>query len=79
MRIPRFLMLDQPTQPYYLSDMAKARGGLEDLALDEDRVTVTCLFQLKHQVVTEERSMDLSCLLSYPGVRPVAGWSRRFR
>lgn len=51
--VPRFLMLDQPTQPYYPSDMAKARGRLEDLALDEDRVTVTGLFQLMHQVVTE--------------------------
>ncbi|MFD8992714.1 DUF3732 domain-containing protein [Streptomyces goshikiensis] len=51
--VPRFLMLDQPTQPYYPSDMAKARGRLEDIALDEDRVTVTRLFQLMHQVVTE--------------------------
>ncbi|MFD6279876.1 DUF3732 domain-containing protein, partial [Streptomyces sp. NPDC060209] len=51
--VPRFLMLDQPTQPYYPSDMAKARGRLEDLAQDEDRVTVTRLFQLMHQVVTE--------------------------
>ncbi|MFE4263097.1 DUF3732 domain-containing protein [Streptomyces sp. NPDC056883] len=51
--VPRFLMLDQPTQPYYPSDMAKARGRLEDLALEEDRVTVTGLFQLMHQVVTE--------------------------
>ncbi|MET9888122.1 DUF3732 domain-containing protein [Streptomyces sp. NPDC006430] len=51
--VPRFLMLDQPTQPYYPSDMAKARGRLEDLALDEDRVTVTGLFKLMHQVVTE--------------------------
>ncbi|WP_331751157.1 DUF3732 domain-containing protein (plasmid) [Streptomyces globisporus] len=46
-------MLDQPTQPYYPSDMARARGRLEDLALDEDRVTVTGLFRLMHQVVTE--------------------------
>ncbi|MGY4966665.1 DUF3732 domain-containing protein [Streptomyces sp. 900105245] len=51
--VPRFLMLDQPTQPYYPSDMAKARGRLEDLAQDEDRETVTRLFQLMHQVVTE--------------------------
>ncbi|WP_020552750.1 DUF3732 domain-containing protein [Embleya scabrispora] len=51
--VPRFLMLDQPTQPYYPSDMAKQRGRLEDLALDEDRVTVTRLFELMHQVVGE--------------------------
>ncbi|MFJ8547344.1 DUF3732 domain-containing protein [Streptomyces sp. NPDC093586] len=51
--VPRFLMLDQPTQPYYPSDMAKQRGRLEDLALDEDRVTVTRLFELMHQVVRE--------------------------
>lgn len=51
--VPRFLMLDQPTQPYYPSDMAKARGRLEDITIDEDRVTVTRLFQLMHQVVTE--------------------------
>lgn len=51
--VPRFLMLDQPTQPYYPSDMAKARGRLEDITIDEDRVTVTRLFQLMHQVVAE--------------------------
>ncbi|KOG46253.1 hypothetical protein ADK75_27605 [Streptomyces virginiae] len=51
--VPRFLMLDQPTQPYYPSDMAKARGRLEDIAVDEDRVTVTSLFQLMHQVVSQ--------------------------
>ncbi|MET7738254.1 DUF3732 domain-containing protein [Streptomyces sp. NPDC005402] len=49
----RFLMLDQPTQPYYPSDMAKQRGRLEDIALDEVRVTVTRLFELLHQVVRE--------------------------
>lgn len=51
--VPRFLMLDQPTQPYYPSDMARERGRLEDIALDEDRVTVTNLFRLMHQVATE--------------------------
>ncbi|MFE2129187.1 DUF3732 domain-containing protein [Streptomyces amritsarensis] len=51
--VPRFLMLDQPTQPYYPSDMAKQRGRLEDLALDEDRTTVTRLFKLMYQVVNE--------------------------
>ncbi|AKG41393.1 yme-like protein [Streptomyces xiamenensis] len=51
--VPRFLMLDQPTQPYYPSDMAKQRGRLEDIALDEDRVTVTRLFELMHEVTTE--------------------------
>lgn len=61
--VPRFLMLDQPTQPYYPSDMAKARGRLEDLALDEDRVTVTGLFRLMHQVVTE-LSPDFQIIVS---------------
>ncbi|WP_241235675.1 DUF3732 domain-containing protein [Streptomyces sp. KPB2] len=51
--VPRFLMLDQPTQPYYPSDMAKQRGRLEDITLDEDRVTVTRLFELMHQVVRD--------------------------
>lgn len=46
-------MLDQPSQPYYPSDMAKQRGRLEVLALDEDRVTVTRLFELMHQTVSE--------------------------
>lgn len=51
--VPRFLMLDQPTQPYYPSDMAKQRGRLQDITLDEDRETVTRLFELMHQVVSE--------------------------
>ncbi|WP_405940271.1 DUF3732 domain-containing protein [Streptomyces sp. NBC_00726] len=46
-------MLDQSTKPYYPSNMAKARARPEDLALDEDRETVTRLLQLMHQVVTE--------------------------
>ncbi|MFJ1709378.1 DUF3732 domain-containing protein [Kitasatospora sp. NPDC088346] len=48
--VPRFLMLDQPTQPYYPSDMAKRSGRLEDLALDEDREAVKRLFELMYQV-----------------------------
>ncbi|SDS54969.1 Protein of unknown function [Streptomyces sp. TLI_053] len=50
--VPRFLMLDQPTQPYYPSDMAKRSGRLEDITLDEDRETVKRLFELMHQVTT---------------------------
>ncbi|WP_406384983.1 DUF3732 domain-containing protein [Streptomyces sp. NBC_01618] len=50
---PRFLILDQPTQPYYPSDMTKARGRLKDITIGEDRVTATRLFQLMHQVATE--------------------------
>ncbi|MFF1351554.1 DUF3732 domain-containing protein [Streptomyces sp. NPDC058322] len=61
--VPHFLMLDQPTQPYYPSDMAKARGRLEDIAVDEDRVTVTNLFRLMHQVVTE-LSPDFQMIVS---------------
>ncbi|MER5487507.1 DUF3732 domain-containing protein [Streptomyces sp. NPDC002812] len=37
--MPRFLVLDQPTQPYYPSGMTKARERLEDLALDERQAT----------------------------------------
>ncbi|WP_239517783.1 DUF3732 domain-containing protein [Streptomyces sp. ICC1] len=51
--VPRLLMLDRPTQPYGPSDTAKARGRREDLALVEDRATVTGLFKLMQQVATE--------------------------
>ncbi|WP_327713915.1 DUF3732 domain-containing protein (plasmid) [Streptomyces sp. NBC_00464] len=64
--VPRFLMLDQPTQPYYPSDMAKARGRLENLALDEDRVTVTGLFQLMHQIATEPSPTSRSTSANTP-------------
>ncbi|MFB8761135.1 DUF3732 domain-containing protein [Nocardiopsis alba] len=50
--VPRFLMLDQPTQPYYPSDMAKSRGKLEDLSGDEDRAAVKRLFRLMYDVTT---------------------------
>ncbi|MFD9541958.1 DUF3732 domain-containing protein [Streptomyces sp. NPDC060022] len=43
--------------------MAKQRGRLEDLAQDEDRVTVTRLFQLMHQVVNE-LSPDFQMIVS---------------
>ncbi|ARH89028.1 DUF3732 domain-containing protein [Streptomyces sp. MOE7] len=49
--VPRMLMLDQPTQPYYPSDVAKHSGRLEALARDEDREAVRRLFQLMHEVV----------------------------
>ncbi|MFE4258127.1 hypothetical protein [Streptomyces sp. NPDC056883] len=35
----RLLVLDQPTQPYHPSGMAKARERLEDLTLDERHAT----------------------------------------
>ncbi|WP_017603006.1 DUF3732 domain-containing protein [Nocardiopsis alkaliphila] len=51
--VPRFLMLDQPTQPYYPSDMAKSRGKLEDLSGDEDRAAVKRLFHLMYKATTD--------------------------
>jgi len=50
--VPRFLMLDQPTQPYYPSDMAKRRGNLEDLSDDEDRAAVKRLFELMYKTTS---------------------------
>ncbi|MCP3017359.1 DUF3732 domain-containing protein [Nocardiopsis dassonvillei] len=50
--VPRFLMLDQPTQPYYPSDMAKRGGKLEDLSGDEDRAAVRRLFRLMYEVTS---------------------------
>lgn len=49
--VPRILMLDQPTQPYYPSDVAKQSEHPELLAPDEDRETVTRIFELMHKVV----------------------------
>lgn len=47
--VPAFLMLDQPTQPYYPSDVAKSRGQVQD----EDRNAVLRLFELMHKVVAD--------------------------
>lgn len=48
--VPRLLMLDQPTQAYFPSDLAQARG---DMDTDADRVAVRRLFELIRDVVDE--------------------------
>ncbi|MCM1950393.1 DUF3732 domain-containing protein [Streptomyces sp. G2] len=61
--VPRFLMLDQPTQPYYPSDMAKRRGKLEDLSGDDDREAVKRLFRLMYDI-TASLSPDFQMIVS---------------
>ncbi|WP_256994990.1 DUF3732 domain-containing protein [Streptomyces sp. WY228] len=61
--VPRFLMLDQPTQPYYPSDMAKRRGKLEDLSGDDDREAVKRLFRLMYEI-TASLSPDFQMIVS---------------
>lgn len=46
--VPRLLMLDQPTQAYYPSEVATTRG---DMNTDEDRIAVRRLFELIRDVV----------------------------
>jgi hypothetical protein len=48
--VPRFLMLDQPTQAYYPSDVARETGVP---ATDADRTAVQALFRLMVEVATE--------------------------
>ncbi|MGW6523978.1 DUF3732 domain-containing protein [Streptomyces sp. NPDC054962] len=49
--VPRLLMLDQPTQPYYPSDVAKQAGMRDIPSQDEDRKAVLRLFELMRDVV----------------------------
>jgi hypothetical protein len=49
--VPRLLMLDQPTQPYYPSDVAKQSGLRNAPAQDADREAVQRLFELMRDVV----------------------------
>jgi hypothetical protein len=49
--VPRLLMLDQPTQPYYPSDVAKQAGMQDAPAQDADREAVLRLFELMRDVV----------------------------
>lgn len=51
--VPRLLMLDQPTQPYYPSDVAKQAGMRDVPAQDADREAVLRLFELMRDVVDE--------------------------
>ena len=48
--VPRFLMLDQPTQAFYPPDVVDIRS--EELE-DDDRASVDAMFALMHEVVTE--------------------------
>lgn len=48
--VPRLLMLDQPTQAYFPSDVAQARG---DMNTDADRLAVRRLFELIRDAVEE--------------------------
>ena len=48
--VPRFLMLDQPTQAYYPSEATRTSGLA---APDADRAAVQAMFRLIYDVVTE--------------------------
>ncbi|MFF4961191.1 DUF3732 domain-containing protein [Streptomyces sp. NPDC001222] len=58
--VPRILMLDQPTQVWYRSEVDQATGTLED---DTDRAAVTRLFRLIHDVA-RELAPDLQIIVS---------------
>jgi hypothetical protein len=48
--VPRLLILDQPTQAYFPSDVAQASGDMDS---DEDRLAVRRLFELIRDVVAD--------------------------
>jgi hypothetical protein len=48
--VPRFLMLDQPTQAYYPSEVSRTSGVPET---DADALAVEAMFRLLYDVVTE--------------------------
>ncbi|WP_030276385.1 DUF3732 domain-containing protein [Streptomyces sp. NRRL B-24484] len=50
--VPRLLFLDQITQPFYPSDVAKETGAPTDQATDTDRDAVRGMFKLMHDFVT---------------------------
>ncbi|MFE6384615.1 DUF3732 domain-containing protein [Streptomyces roseolus] len=58
--VPRILMLDQPTQVWYRSEVDQASGALED---DTDRAAVTRLFRLLYDVI-RELAPDLQIIVS---------------
>lgn len=58
--VPRILMLDQPTQVWYRSEVDQASGAPED---DTDRAAVTRLFRLLYDVV-HELAPDLQIIVS---------------
>ncbi|WP_405785697.1 DUF3732 domain-containing protein [Streptomyces sp. NBC_01367] len=58
--VPRILMLDQPTQVWFRSEVDQATGALED---DTDRAAVTRLFRLIYDVA-RELAPDLQIIVS---------------
>lgn len=48
--VPRFLMLDQPTQAHYPAEADNTSGVPED---DADRIAVRAMFELMNDIVTE--------------------------
>ncbi|MFD6742392.1 DUF3732 domain-containing protein [Streptomyces anthocyanicus] len=58
--VPRILMLDQPTQVWYRSEVDQASGTLED---DTDRAAVTRLFRLIYDVA-RELAPDIQIIVS---------------
>ncbi|MEU2772674.1 DUF3732 domain-containing protein [Streptomyces sp. NPDC007162] len=58
--VPRILMLDQPTQVWYRSEVDQQSGTLDD---DTDRAAVTRLFRLIHDVASE-LAPDLQIIVS---------------
>lgn len=58
--VPRILMLDQPTQVWYRSEVDQASGTLED---DTDRAAVTRLFRLIWDVA-RELAPDIQIIVS---------------
>ncbi|MGW5216148.1 DUF3732 domain-containing protein [Streptomyces sp. NPDC004051] len=51
--VPRMLLLDQITQPFYPSDVAKATGNADLIRSDKDRNTVRGMFELMYRFVTD--------------------------
>jgi hypothetical protein len=51
--VPRMLLLDQITQPYYPSDVAKRSGNPDDITIDADREAVHKMFALMHDFATD--------------------------
>ncbi|WP_372351719.1 DUF3732 domain-containing protein [Streptomyces sp. KL116D] len=74
--VPRMLMLDQPTQPYYPSDVAAKEAGTA--VLDADREAVRRLFELMRDVVADLRG-GLQIIVSDHANLPEAWFQDRVR
>ncbi|MER5698978.1 DUF3732 domain-containing protein [Streptomyces mirabilis] len=51
--VPRMLLLDQVTQPFYPSDMAKDSGNTDLIRSDADRNTVRGMFELMYRFAND--------------------------